>query len=71
MSTAKWFILIAVISIVAFIILGGSNPFGFGDAYFRPRVSPSPIPDNSLPTKEKSDINNSDVEVGEGVNIDR
>lgn len=75
MSTARWFILIAIVSIIAFIILAGSNPFSFGDAYFRPRASINPFPSpsqESLPASETSDNNISpDVTVGEGITIDR
>ena len=75
MSTAKWFVLIAVVSIIAFIILAGSNPFSFGDAYFRPRASINPFPSpsqESLPISESSGNNISpDVTVGEGITIDR
>lgn len=76
MSTARWFIIITIVFILVFIILAaGRNPFSFGDAYFRPRASlnpfPSPsftdLPENAQPTESE----NIDLEVGEGVTIDR
>lgn len=76
MTTAKWFILIALVSLVAFVILAGAQPFSFGDAYFRPRAStnpfPSPsfknLPENAQPTEINEGV---DIEVGEGITIDR
>lgn len=76
MSTVKWFIIIVIAFILIFLILaGGRNPFSFGDAYFRPRASlnpfPSPsftsLPENAQPTETET----IDVEVGNGVTIDR
>jgi len=47
MNTAKSFILIVATFILLLIFVIGFKPFSFGDAYFRPRNSPSTIPTNT------------------------
>lgn len=74
MSTAKWFILITAIFVVVFLILtGGSNPFSFGDAYFKPRASVNPFPSKDPSVSETESVNDlgNDVTAGEGIIIDR
>lgn len=47
-KTVYIFVIIVLVFILAWIFLAGSNPFSFGNAYFRPRAStPSLQPDPS------------------------
>lgn len=65
MSTVKIFILIVIVFVIAVIFLAGTNPFSFGEAYFRPRANQQPV------TAQPSDVVLPADSAPEKVRIDR